>query len=90
MRKHDRVLCWGCPFYLFPLIFGEKERTRKGKETDRQTEREEKRLPADREKREWVKGVTAATYQKNKENELSRKNGSMNSLHAKNSKQQTY
>ena len=76
------MLCWGCLFYLFPLIFGERER---------QTNREErKRLPADREEREWVKGVTAAPYQKNKENELSRKNGSMNSLHAKNSKQQTY
>lgn len=35
-------------------------------------------------------GLTAAPYEKNKENELSRKNGSMNSLHAKNSKQQTY
>lgn len=79
------MLCWGCLFYLFPLIFGERERKR---ETDKQ--RGEKRLPADREKREWVKGVTAAPYQKNKENELSRKNGSMNSLHAKNSKQQTY
>lgn len=80
MGKHDRMLCWGCLFYLFPLICGEREGKRKG---ERQTNREEKRLPANSNKSEWVKGVTAAPYQKNKENELSRKNGSMNSLHAK-------
>lgn len=40
-------------------------------EADKQ--REERRLPVDTEMRVWVKGVTAVPYQKNKENELSRK-----------------
>lgn len=76
----------GMPVLSFSSDLWRKREEEKGRETDRQTERGE-HFPAHREKREWVKGVTAAPYQKNKENELSRKNGSMNSLHAK--KQQT-
>lgn len=73
------LLCWVCSFYLFPLMSGEKEKE-KGRETDKQKD----------EKRARMKVVTAAPYQKNKENLLSRKNGWMNLLHAKNSKQQIY
>jgi len=51
-----RRWCWGCPFYLFPLIFREGE-------TDKQ--REEKRLPADnREKREVGEESDSGTVSK--------------------------
>lgn len=47
MGKHDRMLCWGCLFYLFPLIFGERERE---KETNREKREDCQRM----EKRERV------------------------------------
>lgn len=57
------MLCWGCLFYLFPLIFGERERKRKGeRQTDKQ--REENRLPADREKKRVGEGSDSGTVSK--------------------------
>lgn len=61
---------FGTPALFFPLWSLEKEGKRE-MEADKQ--REERRLPVDTEMRDWVKGVTAVSYQKNKENELSRK-----------------
>ena len=72
-------LCRGSLFYLFPLISGERGRKRKGeRQTDKQ--REEKRESG------WRQWQRHRIKIKNKGNDLSRKNGSMNSLHAKKKK----
>lgn len=54
------LLCWGCSFYLFPLMSGEKEK--KGGETDKQ--KDEKRERAWRERqRHPIKRIKRISYQ---------------------------
>lgn len=62
MGKHDRIAVLGMLVLSFSSdVWRDREgKGGKEKERERQTER--------REKREWVKGVTAAPYEKNKEN----------------------
>lgn len=70
MGKHDRMLCWRCPFLSFSSdLWRKREKKREGA---RETQREDCQQIEKREK--WVNEVTAAApYQKNKGNKLSRK-----------------
>lgn len=62
MGRHDRTVVLGMLISsFFSLMYARKKNVRK-KEGERQTNRKE------RKKTEWVRGATAALYQKHKEN----------------------